>query len=169
MIPRSDEYASFYASYVARVPEDDIVAAMTKQGEELTALLGSIDETRAAHRYAEGKWSIREMTGHLADAEAVFGYRALAISRGDRASLPGFDEDTYVRSANFDRWKMADLVEALAAYRRANLVLFRNLEELSWGRTGTANGSPVTVRALAWIIVGHARHHLAVLHERYGV
>ena len=169
MIPQPDEYAPFYASYVARVPEEDIVRAMETQQTEMQELLASIDEARSAHRYAVGKWSIREMVGHLGDSECVFGYRALAISRGDRASLPGFDEDTYVRSANFDGWKLADLTESLAARRQANILLFRNLDAMSWGRTGLANGLPVTVRALAWILVGHVRHHVAVLHERYGV
>lgn len=167
MKPAASDYALFYAGYVSLVPEDDVLSAIEQQSSETQRLISSIDETRASHRYAEGKWSIKEVIGHFTDAERVFGYRALAIARGDTSPLPGFDENAYVRSANFDQWRLGDLAEAYALARRSSIVFFRNLAEEDWNRRGNANGSEVTVNALAYIVVGHERHHLKVLRERY--
>ena len=161
------EYAPYYAGYVAHVSEDDVLSAMEAQSGETQRLLASLDDTRAEHRYAEGKWSIKEVIGHLTDAERVFGYRAAAIARGDTTPLPGFDEDAYVRNAAFDDWRIGDLAEAYTVGRRSNIVLFRNLPEEAWARRGVANDAEVTVRAVAFIIVGHERHHLKVLRDRY--
>lgn len=165
--PEPNEYAAWYADYIGLVPEDDIVAAMEAQSRETAALLAAIDETKAAHRYAPEKWSIRELVGHVADAERVFSYRTLCIGRGETQSLPGFDEGTYARSSNAHARTLADLAGELAAARRATLALLRGFDEEAWGRSGTANNTPVSVRALAWITVGHERHHMKVLRERY--
>jgi len=124
---------------------------------------------REGHRYAEGKWSIRQVLGHLVDAERVFGYRAFCFSRGERAALPSFDENEYVRAARSDATPLGDLVDELALVRESNLVVLRRLEPLEWARVGAASGQPVTVRALAFIMAGHPRHHVHVLRERYGV
>lgn len=167
MRPAESDYASFYAGYVANCPEDDIVAAIDHQSGETQRLLSSIDDARALYRYAEGKWSIKEVIGHVTDAERVFGYRALCIGRGETKSLPGFDEKVYMQHAGFDDWRIGDLAEAYALTRRANIVFFRNLPRDAWDRRGLANDTPVTVRALAYILLGHERHHLKVLHERY--
>ncbi len=167
MRPEPTDYAEFYAGYVSLVPEDEVISAIETQSSEMQKLMASIDDTRGAYRYAEGKWSVKEVFGHITDAERVFGYRALCIARGDQTSLPGFDEQEYMRHANFDDWKIGDLAELYALNRRANIVFFRNLPEEAWNRRGTANNSPVTVRALAYIIAGHERHHLKVLRERY--
>jgi hypothetical protein len=169
MRPEPNDYASFYANYVALVEEDDPLSAIETQSSETQRLIASIEEPKALYRYAEGKWSVKEVFGHLTDSERVFGYRALCIARGDQSSLPGFDEQEYMRNANFDDWKIGDVAESYALTRRANIVLFRNLREEDWARRGTANNSPVTVRALAFIIAGHERHHLRVLRERYGI
>lgn len=169
MRPEPTDYASFYAGYVSLVPEEDVLTAIQTQSSETQKVLASIDEARGSYRYAEGKWSIKEVFGHLSDAERVFGYRALCIARGDETSLPGFDEQAYMANANFDAWKIGDLAEMYALVRRSNIVLFRNLPDEAWNRRGVANDSPVTVRALAYMIVGHERHHLKVLRERYKV
>ena len=169
MRPDSSEYGSWYAGYVSLVPEEDVLSAIETQSSETQKLLASLDEAKAAHRYAEGKWSIKEVIGHITDAERVFGYRALCISRGEQQPLPGFDEKEYMASANFDAWKLGDLAEMYALGRRANIVMFRNLADEAWTKVGTASNYPVSVRALAYIIVGHERHHLKVLRERYGV
>lgn len=169
MRPESTEYAPFYAGYVSLVPEDDVLSAIETQSSETQKLLASLDDAAAMHRYAEGKWSVKEVIGHITDAERVFGYRALCISRGDTNSLPSFDENDYVRNANFDSWRIGDLAEAYALTRRANIVLFRNLAPEAWERRGVANDTPVSVRALAFIIAGHERHHLNVLRERYRI
>ena len=165
--PATTEYAQPYAGYVSLVPEDDILSAIEEQSAATQKLLASLDETKAAYRYAESKWSVKEVLGHVIDAERIFAYRALAIARGETQPLPGFDEQEYVRNAGFDAWKLGDLSEHYALVRRATIVLFRNFPEEAWDRRGIASDYPITVRAIAWIIVGHERHHVQVLRERY--
>ena len=167
--PDSAEYAPAHASYVDLVDEDDILAALQQQSSETQKLLARLDEARAGYRYGEEKWSIKEVIGHIADAERIIGYRALAVARGETQSLPGFDENEYVRNAGFDAWKLGDLAEEYALVRRSNIVFFKNLLPEAWDRRGTANGQPVSVRGLAYVIVGHERHHLNVLRERYSL
>ena len=167
--PAENEYAHFYASYVARVPEEDVLAAIEQQSSETQRLISSLDESRAKYRYAEGKWSVKEVIGHVTDGERIFGYRALCIARGEKNSLPGFDEQAYMKDANFDNWRLGDLAEAYALARRSNIVFFRNLTDEAWDRRGIANDSEITVRALAFILVGHDRHHLNVLREKYRI
>lgn len=167
--PDPSEYSPFNAGYVANVTEDDVLAAMETQSAETSALLSRIDEEKGAYRYAPGKWSVKEVVGHLTDGEYVFAYRALAIARGDKASLPGFDENEYMSHSNYGERSMRSIAEGYAAVRTARLALFRGFSDEAWQIVGTANNSPVSVRALAYIILGHERHHLKVLRERYGV
>jgi len=167
--PTDKEYASFYAGYVSLVPESDALAVLAAQPAELQQLAAAIPKERETHRYAPGKWSVREVFGHLTDGERVFGYRAFCISRGDKASLPGFDEKEYIAGSDYDERPVAELAGDFAALRGSNLAVFRRLDAEVWRRTGTANGTPVTVRALAFIMAGHVRHHLGVLRTRYGV
>ena len=167
--PREDEFAPFYARYVALVPETDILAVLERQAEEIRRLAASVRAERETHRYAEGKWSIRQVLGHLVDAERVFGYRAFCFSRGETAALPAFDENQYVAAARFDTTPLRELVDELALVRRSNLAVLRRLEPAEWVRVGTASGKPVTVRALAWVMAGHVRHHVNILRERYEV
>lgn len=167
--PADTDYASFYAGYVSLVPEDDVLSVIETQSSETQRLISSLDEQRATHRYAEGKWSVKEVIGHLTDGERVFGYRAMCIARGETSSLPGFDENEYMKYANFDSWRLGDLAESYALVRRSNIVMFRNFDDEAWNRRGVANNTPVTVRALAYVIAGHERHHLKVLRERYRV
>jgi DinB family protein len=167
--PDATEYAPFYAGYVALVPESDALSVLAAQPAELLALAAKVPAEREQHRYAPGKWSVREVFGHLTDGERVFGYRAFCISRGDQASLPGFDEQSYIAGASYDRVPLGDLAADFAALRRSNLAVMRRLQAADWARSGTANGTPVTVRALAFVMAGHVRHHLGVLRGRYGV
>ncbi|HKR63703.1 MAG TPA: DinB family protein [Thermoanaerobaculia bacterium] len=167
MRPASTDYASYYGGYVELVPEEDVLAAIEKQSSETQKMLAAIDETRGAYRYEDGKWSVKEVLGHVIDAERIFGYRALAIARGDTNSLPGFDEKRYMEHAGFDAWRVGDLAEEYALLRRANIVMLRNLPAEAWDRRGIANNGEVTTRALAFIMLGHERHHLNVLRERY--
>lgn len=170
-LPRPDaaEHAAFYARYIALVPDGDIVARLRAQGDELANALASVSEVRGGFRYAEGKWTIREVVGHLIDAERIFSYRALRIARGDATPLAGFDENAYVPESGADARPLADLVAELRAVRESTGRLFASLPAAAWTRTGTASGQPVSVRALAWITAGHAAHHLGLLRERYGV
>ena len=167
--PAAGDASPEHSKYIAMVPEDDILAAMEQQSSATQKIFAALDEATAAYRYAEGKWSIKELMGHLADSERILGYRALAIARGETQPLPGFDEQEYVAKASFDDWKLGDLAEEYALVRRTNIVFFRNLPDEAWSRRGTANDQPVTVLALAYAIVGHERHHLNVLRERYQV
>ena len=167
--PSETEYAPFYAGYVALVPETDILAVLAGQLTEVRRVAASIAPDRETWRYAEGKWSFREVVGHLVDAERVFGYRAFCFSRGETAALPSFDENQYVVAATSDAIPLRELVEELALVRQSNQAFLRRLRDPEWTRVGTASGKPVTVRALAWIMAGHPRHHLNILRDRYGV
>jgi hypothetical protein len=167
--PTDAEYAPFYAGYVSLVPEVDVLTVLEAQVDEIRRMAASVPADRETFRYASGKWSVREVFGHLADSERVFGYRAFSIARGNEGELPGFDENASMTPARFDRRPLASLVEEMAAVRTGSLLLFRHLEPEDWARMGTANGSPVSVRALAFMAAGHVRHHLGVLRERYGV
>ena len=167
--PRPDEYDRAFERYVSRVPETDVLAALERQPAEVAAAFAAVSPERETFRYAPGKWTIREVVGHVLDAERVFGYRALAISRGDRASLPGFDEDDYAKTAGHGGRTLASLLDEMAGVRAGHVCLLRHLDDDAWGRVGTANSLPITPRAIAYILVGHVRHHMAVLAEKYGV
>ena len=167
--PPQSEYAPFYAGYVALVPETDILTVLEAQVDAIRRLLAPVPAGKESYRYAEGKWSLRQVVGHLVDGERVFGYRAFCFSRGEQAALPSFDENQYVGAARADSIPLAELLEELALVRQANLVVLRRLDARDWARVGTASGQPVSVRALAWIMAGHPRHHVNVLRERYGV
>jgi hypothetical protein len=167
--PAESEYAPFYKGYVSLVPEADALAVLEAQPAEIDRVAASVAPERETFRYAEGKWSIRELLGHVGDGERVFGHRAFCIARGEAQSLPGFDEKAYLAQAGYDRVPLRDLAGDFRALRDANLRLFRRLDEAAWLRLGSANGSPVSVRALARIMAGHVRHHLGVLRSRYPV
>ncbi|HEX6738060.1 MAG TPA: DinB family protein [Vicinamibacteria bacterium] len=165
--PEPSEHVPYYGRYIVLVPDGDVIATLGTQIEETLALLSSVSAEKSQHRYAPGKWSVRQLVGHVADSERVFGYRALAFARGDQTELPGFDENDYAEASPAANRPLPDVVEDLAAVRRATLSLLRNLEPDAWSRAGKANASPVSVRALAWIIAGHERHHRQILRERY--
>ena len=167
--PAESEYAPFYRGYISLVPESLILPVLRQQSESLRAVAASVAPEQETFRYAPGKWTIRELIGHLGDAERVFGYRAFAIGRGGREPLPGFDENEFVAAAGFNKRNLASLTEDLVGVRKANLEFLESLDASAWDQVGTANGSPVSVLALAYILAGHVRHHLKVLHERYDV
>ena len=135
----------------------------------VAAALASLPAEKAGYRYASGKWSVREVLGHVLDCERVMGHRAFSIARADPNPLPGFEENDYAGTAGHDRAAIAALVSELVSLRQSHVLMLRHLDTEAWGRTGIANDSPVTVRALAFIMAGHVRHHFAVLAERYGI
>lgn len=165
--PGTGEYAPFYAGYVAGVPDGDLIALLEQQAEETAGLLGAISEEKSHHRYAPGKWTIREVLGHIIDGERVFTYRALTFARGDAGPLPSFDENAWAASSNADRRTMKQLLAEYRAVRAATVALFRGFGDEEFARSGVASKNPVTVRALAYIVAGHERHHLKILRERY--
>ena len=165
--PEPSEIAESYRGYVALVPEGDVFATLERGLQETLELVGSFGEERGNHRYAPGKWSVKEVLGHLIDGERILSYRALRIARGDPTPLPGYEQDDYVASGAFDRRTLADLASELALVRASTLALFRSIEAEAWERKGTANGVPFVARALPWIVAGHELHHRTVLRERY--
>ncbi len=167
--PLESEYAPYYQGYIGHVNEDEILPVLRSQLDELDVLLGRVTPERETYRYAEGKWSIREIVGHLIDADRVFGYRALCIARDEKQNLPSFDEKEYMFTAPYDRIDLEDLLSELRLVRLSNIAMLRNLDEQAWARVGTANDARVSVRALAFIMAGHVRHHMGVLRERYQV
>lgn len=167
--PAADEYAPYYAGYIATVPDGDLRETLDRTFAEAMQWLRAVPEERGDHRYAPGKWSVKEVIGHVTDAERVFAHRLLRFARADETPLPGFDENAWVPAARFERRTLSALLDEWAAVRQATLALLRTLDEEELARRGTANGQPASVRALAWIIAGHALHHLRLLRERYGL
>lgn len=165
--PAPGEYAEWYSDYVASVTETDILSALEQQIGQFRSAFDAIPVNRADFRYAAGKWSVRELAGHLNDGERVFAYRALRFSRGDKTPLPGFEENDYVAAAPFGHVPLSDLVAEFEHQRRANVLMFRALGNEAWARSGVASENSMTVRALAYCLVGHVRHHLGVLQARY--
>ena len=165
--PEPEEYPPYAEGYVSLVAAGDVLETLGRQVEETTALLARIPEERAGEGYEPGKWSVKELVGHMIDAERVFAYRALCIARGETASLPGMEQDDYVAHANSNARTLADLISEFTHVRASTLDLLRHLDEQAWLRRGVANGKPASVRALAHIIAGHERHHLNVLSTRY--
>lgn len=165
--PAPDEYAPYYAAYINKVPSQELLHWLSRQIEEICALLAGISEAKANAAYAPGKWSLKQVVGHMSDTERIMAYRALRIARGDTTPLPGFEQDDYVRAAGFDARSLADLVSEFRSVRSATLPLLASFDAATLERRGTANNMAVSVRALAYIIAGHAQHHADILRTRY--
>ena len=165
--PAASEHAPYYGRYISRVPSGDIITTLERQGEETSRLLNGLSPEQTDFRYAPGKWSIKEVIGHLTDAERIFSYRALRFARGDDTPLAGFDENDYSPAGEFGGRSLEDLVADLRATRASTVALLRGLPATAMTRGGEASGARVTVRALAWITAGHELHHVTILRERY--
>ncbi|WP_409290402.1 DinB family protein [Peribacillus sp. SCS-37] len=163
----TDEYAPYYAGYIELVPDGNPVEVLEKQLDLTIELLNGITEEQALYRYAEGKWSLKEVIGHIADTERVMCHRILTIARGDRMELPGYDDNEYVKHASFDSHPLEDLKENLIAVRQSAIQLIKTLPPDALTRRSIANNHEVTVRALIAIISGHEQHHLRIIKERY--
>lgn len=165
--PAVNEYAPYYDRYISLVPAGDVVDTLSRQLEETVATLRGISEEKADSRYAEGKWSIKELVGHVIDGERIFAYRALRFARNDQTPLPGFEQDDYINNARFGDYQLSELIEEFEHVRKSTLYLLRPLDAEAWSRQGTASDATVSVRALAHIIAGHEAHHMKILRERY--
>lgn len=165
--PAADEYAPYYGSYIDKITESDVLPVLSGQQRSTADLLAGLSEAQASYRYAPGKWSLREIIGHLSDAERIFAYRMLRIARADQTPMPGFDENAYVPAGNFERRPLADVAAEFRAVRDATIALIRGLAPEALARRGTASEKPISARALVFIIAGHERHHMAVIGERY--
>jgi hypothetical protein len=167
--PGADEYDPAFTGYVAHLDESEsVVEVLNDQLDGVTRRFGGFDESRGDYRYAPGKWSLKEVLGHLSDTERVFAYRALRIGRGDATALLAFDDQSYVPEMRAEDRTLAGVVEEWLAVRGATLALFRGFPEQAWLRRGSASGHPISVRSLAFVIAGHTRHHLQVVDARYG-
>ena len=165
--PNADEFAPFYAGYLQQVPDGDVVEALIGGAEIAAALLHDVQEEVASKAYAPGKWTLKEVVQHLADAERIFAYRALRIGRGDATDLPGWDENVYAPASGANERSLESLLDELESVRESTVTLFEGLPEAAWTRSGLANGQKVSVRAIAWIAAGHLLHHLEIIQERY--
>jgi uncharacterized damage-inducible protein DinB len=167
--PAADEYAHFYAGYVARVPDGDIIAILSAQLETLTARLGSLSREQALARPTPSDWNALEVLGHITDGEQIFASRALRIARGDATPQPGFEQDDYVNAANFAEQPLEQLLAVYTAMRRASIALYASISDEAWLRRGTVSGQPCSARAWPYIAAGHELHHLVDFAERYGI
>jgi hypothetical protein len=165
--PAPGDYAPYAEKYIVLVTGDDILDSLQSQRKQTATFFSGRSERDGNFRYAPGKWSVKEVLGHVADTERIFAYRAMRIARGDQTPLAGFEQDDYVRAARFNDRKLQDLVDEYEDVRQASLALFRSLEADAWLRRGVASNNPVTVLALAYLIAGHELHHRNVLTEMY--
>jgi uncharacterized damage-inducible protein DinB len=165
--PEQQEYAAYYHTYISKVPDGEILEILAAQNEKTLQLLRTISEQKANHRYAPGKWSIKEMIGHVVDAERVFAYRALCFARNDPGPFPEMEQNDYVENGNFGARTLADIAEEFRLVRQSNIRLFQSFDEEISLRKGIASGFEFTVRALVYITAGHELHHVGILQERY--
>lgn len=166
--PDESEYPTHVTGYVAKVPAGNLLQVLTVQAEDLKWLVGSLNDEEALVRHAPYTWSIKQVVGHLADCERVFGYRTMRIARADSTPLPGFDENAYMQAVDFDSRPLAELLEEFVLQRRAHLLMLAGLVPGAWLRRGVVSDHPISARAAACVMAGHAQHHLDILHQRLG-
>ncbi len=165
--PLADEYDAFYQKYIQQAPDGDILEILDKQADLMGRFFAGISEEKGNYRYAPDKWSIKEVVGHLLDVERIFAYRAFRFSREDAVELAGFDQDVYVPKGQYDTQDLPELVESFYLQRKATLSMFRQFTPAMWEARGKANGSEMSVRAVAWILAGHLIHHMKIIQNRY--
>lgn len=165
--PAAEEFNPYYGGYISQVTEPDLLGVLEAQPAEVAAVFGTLDDRRGTFAYADGKWTIKEVLSHLIDGERHFAHRLHRISRGDLTPIEGFEQDDYIETSYANERTFADLVAEFSELRQANLRPLRTLSESDWKRMGTASGSPISVRALGFIMAGHVRHHFNILKERY--
>lgn len=167
--PAPTEHEAYYSHYISLTPDGDLAATLAAQIAKVGASFGSVSPQRETFTYETGKWTIREVLGHLIDTERVFAYRATAFSRGDTNPLPSFDQAAWAPHGNYNARTLSSLLDEWAAVRRATIALVENLPDAAWGNVGTASGFQFTTRAALWILPGHVEYHLAHLRSAYGL
>lgn len=167
-VPQPGEYNRAFGGYVDKArPFADPIPKLDQQLHDLLSLLRPLDAGKQLYRYAPGKWSVKELLGHIIDTERVFAYRALRVARADQTPLASFEQDAFVAAAEIEPCDWSELLEEFEHVRRASILMLRHLPEAAWARTGTASDAPISVRALAYIMIGHVEHHLEILRQRY--
>lgn len=164
--PQANEHAPYYKTYMDTV-SDNVIAELEHQVNSFPSFLKGLTQDKATYAYSEGKWTIMELVGHVIDTERIMAYRALRIARADLTPLPGFEENDYVANAHFAERNMDSLAEEFAILRKANMYLIKSFNDDEINRIGTSNGSPMSVRALIYILAGHVNHHRRIIEERY--
>jgi uncharacterized damage-inducible protein DinB len=167
--PEPDEYGDFYKDYIELVGNENVIQALIQQGQQTYAVIKRLTDEETSYRYQDDKWNVKEIIGHLVDTERIMAYRALCISRGEQNPLPGYDHEEYVQNADFSNRSLQSISTEYDALRNANISMFNSFSSDQVTRTGIANDISVSVRALAYIIAGHERHHMNVLEEKYDI
>ncbi|WP_160723798.1 DinB family protein [Bacillus sp. USDA818B3_A] len=165
--PEAKEFPKYYVPYVNLVPDGDLLEILKENLLKTTALFERLSEENGLHRYAAGKWSLKEVLGHMTDTERIMSYRLLRVARGDKTPLPGFNENDYIAESNFNELPIQQLIQDFTAVRQAAMTLITNLPKNTWKKTGFANNTEISAQAIAYIIAGHALHHLKIINERY--
>ena len=165
--PAENEYPAFYQKYVSLIPNGNILQMMEKQNEQFCEFLATVSEDKANYSYEKGKWSVKEVIGHLIDVELAFLYRAWRFSRNDKAKLHGFEQDDFIANSDFSKLTLSELVEQFYHMRKAAIPMFSSFTDEMWSRKGTANGGSFTVKSIAYIMVGHVIHHMKMIHSKY--
>ncbi len=167
MRPAKGDYAEYYQPYINLIKGDDIFRTLVEQNLESQNILNSFPESKGNFSYAKGKWSVKEVIGHLMDVERVFAYRALCIARGETKSLPSMEQDDYVKNGNFNNRQLFDLIYEYRLIRESNILLYGSFDKSVLNNKGNINGFDTTVLALIFITAGHEKHHLNILMEKY--
>jgi hypothetical protein len=167
--PENSEYAEYFDRYIQWIKDPDVLDVLERQRHSIESILGGLSEEQGNQRYAPGKWSVKELMGHVIDTERVFAYRALRFARNDATALAGFDQDAFALHANYANIPLQSIAAEFEAVRHATLLLFRHLQPEAWDRHGISNKNELSVRAAAYVIAGHAQHHLEILKSKYMV
>ena len=165
--PEKNEYAEHFERYIQWISDTDVLATLERQRQSTAELLEGLSEEQGTYRYASGKWSVKDLIGHVIDTERVFSYRAMRFARNDATALPGFDQDAYSAHANYASLPLKDIAGEFDTVRRSTLYLFRHLSPDAWDRRGVSNKNELSVRAAAFVIAGHAQHHVEILKSKY--
>jgi len=165
--PLKSEYPEFYERYIGLIKGDDIIRVLREQTLTVQTVLSSVPEDRETYSYAEGKWTLKEVIGHIVDTERVVGYRVLRFARGDKRELPGIEATFYVEHGNFNKRSLYDLAHEFGFVRGANIALFKSLDVDSLNKTGIADEQEMTVRAWIFMMAGHTLHHINSIKEHY--
>lgn len=165
--PLPEEYPAYFEVYISAVKEEEILPFMVDQPTEVEALAATIPADKEDYKYADNKWTIKEVFSHITDTERIMAYRALRFARKDQTPIPGFDEDYFVANSDLSKLSIKELVEEFKLVRQANMALFTQFDEEVLNQTGSSNGKIISVRGIIYMIAGHATHHLNILKERY--
>lgn len=165
--PNPSEHSGYLSGYVQKAQAEDLIEGLTASYVYIMGLMQGLSEEQLLHRYAEGKWSIKELMVHMMDTERIFAYRALRFARQDKTELPGFDQDAYIKPSKADARDIQNILAEYIAVRNATIELFKSFDEEDLSQKGTASGIEISVRALGYVILGHEVHHLKLIQERY--